>query len=257
MTLGQEGRVISTFNDQYPEHARSFFYEAVANGTSGADLADDFAKAMNKEIAMFESPFFAAEEAAGVITLSALDCYTRFNEVRLVIVPTDRPDMVGAILTGYLDYDVVLEADRKALLDGTVAELTLTEGSTGKNTTNYIVHNMRLLTSANITPYGVNMDERPLPKSIYDQYTFELVTERRHIGHQVMGAVDQSLVTVIFFVLHTDSACEDSPSALFEAALTEAGIEVEAVSAPEKSQPVKRIVALEKDVKEEEGSGSK
>jgi len=257
LTLGQEGRVISTYNDQYPEHARSFFYEAVAETTSGTDLAEDLAKAIKKEIAMFESPFFAVEETAGKITLSALDCYTRFNEVRLVAVPTDRDDMVGAILTGYLDYDAVLVADRKALLDGTVAELTLTEGNTGKNTTNYIIHNMRLLTCANITPYGVNMDERPLPKSIYDQYTLELVTERRHIGHQVMGAVDQSLVTVIFFVLHTDSACEDSPSALFEAALTEAGIEVEDVTAPAKKQPVKRVVALDKDVKkEEEGSES-
>lgn len=247
LTLGQDGRVISTFNDQYPEHSRSFFYEAKAAADATVPVAD-LVDAIKKEAALFESPFFTAEEAAGKLTLKALDCYTRFNEVRIVKVPTDDQSMVGAVLTGYLDYEVVVALDRKALLDGGYLK---TEGSTGKNTTNYIVHNMRLLTGANINPYGVNIDERPLPKSIYDQYTLELVTERRHIGHQVMGAVDQSLVTVIFFVLHTDGACADSPSALFEAALTEAGIKVEDVA---KKQPVKRIVALDKDVKKEESS---
>lgn len=236
LVLGQEGRVISTYNDQYPEHSRSFLYEAVAKNTTGASLAESFASAIKKEIALFESSFFTVEETSGVITLSAPDCYTRFNKVCLAKVPTDRDDMVGAVLTGYLDYDVVLEADRKALLDGTVTELTLTEGNVGKNTTNFIIHNMRLLTAANINPYGVNMDERPLPKSVYDQYTFELVTERRNTGHQVMGAVDHSLVTVIFFVLH-------SLASEFETALTAAGITPEVVAQP---QPVKKVIATTK-----------
>jgi hypothetical protein len=191
LVLGQEGRVISTYNDQYPEHSRSFFYEAKAAADATVPVADLVA-AIQKEAAMFESPFFTAELDGSAIVLKALDCYTRFNEVRLVKVPGDKDSMIGAALTGYLDYEIILALDRKALLDG--AYLTV-EGNTGKNTTNYIIHNMRLLTCANITPYGTNMDERPLPKSVYDQYTFELVTERRHIGHQVMGAIDKSLVT--------------------------------------------------------------
>lgn len=244
----QEGRVISTYNDQYPDHSRSFFYEAVAKGadanTLKSNLADDLAAAIEEEIKRFESPFFTVEHTAGakVINLKALegDCYTRFVEVRLVEVPLDRPSIVGAALTGYLDYTVLAAEDRKQILVGSGLASLVHEGNTGKNTTNYIIHNMRLLTSANITPYGVNMDERPLPKSVYDQYTFELVTERRHIGHQVMGAVDKSLVTVIFFVLH-------SIASEFETALENAGIAVEAVAQP---QPVKKIIATTKDVED-------
>lgn len=254
----QEGRVISTYNDQYPDHSRSFFYEAVAKTTDPRDLAEDLAAAIDSEIKRFESPFFAIEEEKSsdktqAIVLKALegDCYTRFVEVRLVEVPLDRPSVVGAALTGYLDYKVIREADRKKILAGVsgtdfafIPTVSISgnnvklEGNTGKNTTNYIIHNMRLQTAANLNPYGVNMDERPLPKSVYDQYTFELVTERRHIGHQVMGAVDKSLVTVIFFVLH-------SIAGEFEDELENAGIVVKAVAQP---QPVKQLVAMTKDV---------
>lgn len=228
LVLGQEGRVISTFNDQYPEHSRTFIYEAKAK--TGGNVAEDFAAAIVKEAAMFESPFFTvatdedsdSDSAESTLVLEALDCYTRFNEVRVVKVPTDDTSLVGNVLTGYLDYDVLVKADRKEILDGSVAGVSLvTEGDTGKNTTNYIVNNMRLLTAANINPYGTNVDERPLPKSVYDQYTVELVTERRNIGHQVMGAVDKSLVTVIFFVLSGDT------STAFASALEAAGITVE------------------------------
>ena len=34
----------------------------------------------------------------------------------------------------------------------------------------------------------------------YDQYTIECVSERRHIGSQVFGAIDKSLTTYVFFV---------------------------------------------------------
>ena len=257
LVLGQEGRVISTFNDQYPEHGRTFLYEALVKEADTLPL-EDLAAAIKKEAAMFESPFFTVVEedesssestAAGELTLAALDCYTRFEEVRIVKVPLDVERPVGAVLTGYQDYVVLVEADRKALLSDESGEsdVTLvTEGNTGKNTTNYIIHNLRLQTAANINPYGTNMDERPLPKSLYDQYTLELVTERRQIGHQVMGAIDQSLVTVIFFV-------HSSVSGEFKSALEAAGITVEE---PAATAPIKRIVALAKDVQAEEGSES-
>ena len=103
LTLGQDGRVISTFNDQYPEHARSFFYEAKAAADATVPVAD-LVNAIKKEAALFESPFFTAEEATGKLTLKALDCYTRFNEVRIVKVPTDDQSMVGAVLTGCYGY---------------------------------------------------------------------------------------------------------------------------------------------------------
>lgn len=242
LVLGQEGRVISTYNDYYPNHSRTFIYEArVATADTIPTAA--LVAAMAEEAARFENPFFTASESTGVITLTAPDCYTRFNEVRVVKVPATSEDLQGNILTGYLDYEVLYAKDRAGILALTGDE-SITKGDLGKGTTNYIVQNMRLQTAANLNPYGVNMDERPLPQSVYDQYTFELVTERRHIGHQVMGAIDNSLVTVIFFVLHSQASD-------FETALSTAGISFEVfapAASPATGLGVDDVVAKAKDV---------
>ena len=241
ITLSLENRVHPLFNDYYPDHTQTFIYEAKATGTTLP--IQDLVDAMTEERNRFENLYFTAEVNSGNIELTLMDCYTRLEAVRLVKVPADHSGNanLAAQLTGYQDYEVLGNFDfknRKAILDeanktsGTPVISFNPQGSAGVNTTNYIVQNMRLLTDANINPYGVNMDERPLPKSVYDQYTIEMVTERRHIGHQVMGAIDHSLTTIIFFVLNnkiddtktvTDQTKSVNPSAAFEAFLKKIG----------------------------------
>lgn len=230
MTLGQENRVHPLFNDNYPDHTQTFIYETEIKN-DGEDPTAGLVAAMKAERNRFENLYFTVD--AKKVTL--MDCYTRLVGLRLVKVPADHSGNanLAAQLTGYQDYEVLGTFNYKNRQEILAAKTTLglTEGNAGVNTTNYIVQNMRLLTDANINPYGVNMDERPLPKSVYDQYTVEMVTERRHIGHQVMGAIDHSLVTIIFFVLNNgvddtnengvkdDLTKSKNPSTAFEAFL--------------------------------------
>lgn len=230
MTLGQENRVHPLFNDNYPDHTQTFIYET----TISADKEDPTAglvKAMNAERNRFENLYFTVD-SNNKVTL--MDCYTRLVGLRLVKVPAnhDANANLAAQLTGYQDYEVLGGIDyknRQEIINAAAGITSFNAGDAGANTTNYIVQNMRLLTDANINPYGVNMDERPLPKSVYDQYTVEMVTERRHIGHQVMGAIDHSLVTIVFFVIQSESAN-------FEAELAKIGT----VEAAHKTLPTKQ-----------------
>lgn len=217
IVLGQENRVHPLFNDYYPDHTQSFFYEAKATTDKTIPFAD-LNKAIATEKERFDNVYFTADTTkADSFVLDLMDCYTRLESIRLVVVHTDvdPTKIVASNLTAYEDWDVVAELkDRKSIVDAVAnnekgfASTTTVLGTAGRFTTNYLVQNVRLLTDAAINPYGVNKDERPLPRSIYDQYMVECISERRHIGHQVMGSIDHSLTTFVFFVLQGATSTE-------------------------------------------------
>lgn len=257
VTLGVQGKTTATFNDYYPDHSRHLFYEYLAQNGDGASAVAAGLKASfehEKNTLWGSEKFMDLTVSGAAVTIEAPDCYTRVKEVRLVTVPTDKQTNVGAVLTGYEDYDIVLKWERK---EGTTSAVTLTPGAEGVGNTVQILKNMRLQTAANLNPYGLDMEERPVPKGKYDQYTVEIVTERRHIGHDVMGSVGTSLTTVVFYVLKVESTCEDveNPSALFEAELAKLGtVEPAVEETPVIGEETKEVIAKKKDVKATENA---
>lgn len=205
ITLGQRGKTTATYNDYYPDHSRHFFYETIVETgkTAASNVIDGLLKSVAHEATLRGEKFVDIKKATNDLVIEALDCYTIVKEVRIVKLPQPTPvDKIGALLTGYEDWTEILSWKRA---DGTVKDkVTLLEGKEGNGNTVQILKNMRLLTDANLNPYGLDMDERPLPKGKYDQYTVELATERRHIGHDVMGSVGTSLTTLVFYVLTGD-----------------------------------------------------
>lgn len=196
VTISQEGRVISTVNDQYPVHTKDYVYETEVSASGVVSFAE-LAKVAAKEEAMEWPDRLITIDGTSDLVIEALDCYTRIEAVRLVIVPKVSATTPSETLTGYQDYNVIVDWHKK---DGTSGSVTLVAGSLGAGTVDHILHDLRLQTAANINPYGVNMDERPLPNGKYDQYTIECISERRNTGHQVFGAIDHSLITYVFFV---------------------------------------------------------
>ena len=206
ITISQQGRVTALVNDWHPLHKKQYFYEAVVASANTLPLAK-FAEIAAKEAAVEAPDRLIAVEApasgddSGKLIVKALDPYTRIDEVRIVSVPTVSDAKVGEVLTGYQDYDVLVLWNKK---DGTGsvtgATAALTAGSEGAGTVAQILKNKRLLTDANLDPYGFDIDERPVPGALYDQYLVEYVTEVRHIGSQVFGAIDHSLTSFVFFV---------------------------------------------------------
>lgn len=177
VTLTQENNIDAGFATATPTGIRTIVYEFKPS------IFGD------KEKTVAKDPYMTIKAStASEFKFEAVDCYTRIKGIKVVqdVVVEDSNIGIGETTT-------VDEWDR--------TKSGLTAGSVGVGTTTQILRNMRLQTDANLNPYGIDTDERPVPNSVYDQYTVELVTERRNIGHGVMGSVDHSLTTLVFYVL--------------------------------------------------------
>jgi len=254
ITLGQEGRELSTFNDQYPWHARHYFYEAELNEEkSVADVVWQLAKGMERDNALSDLRYFEhdydvtkkrSEAEATALTLTAADQYLRFFEVRFVKVgktdadcPCMEKSRVGETLTGFMDWDKLGVVLRPELIEGSNEFAKLDEvGCEGNGNPEQIIKNLRVPTFEHMDWFGMNINgvELPVPNGEYNQYLIEYVTERRHIGHQVMGAIDKSLVSFVFFL-------DAEASEAFEAELAALGVAFDEQitdAAPEDKSPL-------------------
>ena len=201
ITIGQEGRVISLVSSRDAQNQKDYIF----NGTP-ADWKRQFERqaAMEDVDRLIDVNVETVTGEGGAITdqtlvIKALDCYTRVLKVTLVTDKVEDGKVIG---------EDVKEWSRKAYwqnaanntLDGPEWKGTLTPGTVGMGTVALLQNNNRLLTAANIFPYGFDRDERPIPHGEYDQYTIQYVSERRHQTAGVFGAIDHSLVTLVFFV---------------------------------------------------------
>lgn len=194
----QEGLSSSTYADAQLFHKKPFFYEIEATGTAATD-AQTLNDLINKEMRATDFNYFKASVSGAVLTLTADDCYTRFQKIHIATVE------LAANMTGWEDFkNVEIDWVRK---DGTVAgEVALTPGTEGAGTVKRLIKNLRVPTDANTDVFGIDTGGKPIPNGQYDQVTIEYETDRRHIGGQVMGAKDVSLTTHTFFVEQTGAA---------------------------------------------------
>lgn len=250
ITLGKLGQTTATFNDYYPDHSRHLFYEAIASADSDINV-DGLLASVAHEDTLHGEKFVKIAKDGSTLVIEGLDCYTVVKEVRIVTLPQAKDAAgevakVGALLTGYEDWEVVADYKRKEA-SATAGVVLTTKAKEGNGNTVQILKNMRLLTDANLNPYGLNMDERPLPKGEYDQYMVEIVTERRHIGHDVMGSVGTSLTTVVFYVLRSATCEANNISAEFADELAKLHPLVKVGSASDSAEP-KQVIAQADDV---------
>ncbi len=253
ITIREQGRVLSIVNDQYPWHSKQYFFEftASADGALASNDATAVANVAKHNAALEDMDRLIDISASGKdLSILARDPYTRIHSIEIVKVPLDAAQPVGAVYTGYQDYVKVLDFKRSALTknenDHTKEnvpasgnpKVVFQKGYEGAGNVAQLLKNNRLLTAANIDPYGLNKDERPVPGKLYDQFVVEQVSERRHIGSQVFGAIDHSLTTYVFFV-------EQSIANDFEDELKKSGV---AVCSQSNVSHVHNVIALDKDV---------
>lgn len=180
-TLYQEDNVVATFASAVPNTGRTIQYEFVAT-------TDDELVATASPV---EDLYATLSATTTAITINAKDCFTHVSKIEIVKdAVSDSNIGVGAVKVASV---------KKGDTGFTISR----EGTPGLGNTAQILRNMRLQTSTNLNPYGLDIDERPAPDGEYDMYTVELVTERRNIGHNVMGSVGTSLTTLVFYVATT------------------------------------------------------
>lgn len=199
ITIGQEGRVISLVSSRDAENQKDYIF----NGTP-ADWKRQFERqaAMEDMDRLIDVTF----DASNNMTIKALDCYTRVLSVAFD----------GVTVSGATETPTTKAWTRKAYYQNKATNTLpaptwvgtdsyFTPGTEGMGTVARLQKNNRVLTAANITPYGFDRDERPVPGGKYHQFTIQYVSERRHQTAGVFGAIDQSLVTLVFFVLDADA----------------------------------------------------
>jgi hypothetical protein len=194
ITIGQEGRVISLVSSRDAENQKDYIF----NGTP-ADWARQFARQaamedMDRLIDVVVDP--------GQITINALDCYTR-----ILSVSFDGMEGKNEVKKAWSRKEYWQEV-AGAPVARTWKEVAtgFMPGTEGMGTVARLQKNNRVLTAANITPYGFDRDERPVPGGMYHQFTIQYISERRHQTAGVFGAIDRSLTTLVFFVLDADAA---------------------------------------------------
>lgn len=198
----QEGLSSSTYADAQLFHKKPFFYEIEAAGKAATD-AQTLCDLINKEMRATDFNYFKASVSGAVLTLTADDCYTRFQKIHLATVE------LAANMTGWEDFKTIaIDWVRKDSMDFTLVPVGTTVngvalmqlGTEGAGTVKRLIKNLRVPTDANTNVFGIDTGGKPIPNGQYDQIVIEYVTDRRHIGGQVMGALDKSITTHVFFV---------------------------------------------------------
>lgn len=168
-------------------------YFVATQPASLAALATALVAALNKGVTKMDRKFFTFTSAANVITITAIDEYQRIlTESKLELIESASDD-----------YPVTLKN----------ATVTV-KGKEGFATEWFITKNLRLPTVESNRFMGELREQKPLPGTIYNQYTIRLESERNIGAQAYVGGKGTSLTTHIFFV-------PASLSATFEADLVE------------------------------------
>jgi hypothetical protein len=183
ITIGQEGRIISLVSDRLAHHTKDY----ILNGTP-ADWGAQFVR----QAAMEDMDrLIDVTVANNELTIKAKDCYTRIESVVYD----------AAAGTGIEPSKVWRRVSEfQPAIVSTWAKTSFVPGTEGMGTVTRILKNMRLQTNAHLSAHGFDMDERPLPRGEYEQWTLQYVSERRHQSGEVFGSINHSLVTLSFFV---------------------------------------------------------
>lgn len=102
-------------------------------------------------------------------------------------------------------------------------------GKEGFGTYSYVLHNLRIPTSANTRAFRVYEDEAPIVGAKYNQYTIHYCADRGQLGLNAVGDTTKSVTTHVFYV-------NQDVTTSFEEALAKIGTAVEVPKAASSSR---------------------
>lgn len=166
------------------------------------------------EILVYGDKLLNISYSGSYITIEATTEYQRFRRVNIEKLVID----LGNFNMG--EYEIVRslnDLDKK----NNNAAVTATaegffEGKEGFGTYSFLLHNLRIPTSANTRAFNVRQDEAPVVGAKYNQYTIYYCVNRGILGNNAVGDLVRSRTTHVFYV-RQDLATE------FEAALATVG----------------------------------
>lgn len=176
---------------------------------------------------VYGEKLLTASNSDTFITIEATNEYQRFKRVDLEKfekIPQEYPYSGKYIVIKSLSNLASKRSDelKNGITEGFFA------GKEGFGTYSFLLHNLRLPTSARTRAFGINQDETPIVGAKYNQYTIHYCANRGVLGLNAVGDTVKSVTTHVFYV---KSDLADA----FEALLGQVG-SITTVSAKAKAQ---------------------
>ena len=160
-----------------------------------------------------------ASNSGAFVTIEATNEYQRFRKVEL-----EKFDKASNEFPYSGKYTVLkslsnLASKTSTQLNGTTEGFFA--GKEGFGTYSFLLHNLRLPTSARTRAFGINQDETPIIGAKYNQYTIHYCANRGVLGLNAVGDTVKSVTTHVFYV-------KSDLASAFEALLGQVGSVTEA-----------------------------
>ena len=163
---------------------------------------------------VYGEKLLTASNSGAFITIEATNEYQRFKRVDLEKfekTPDEYPYSGKYTVIKSLSN---LASKTSTQLNGTTEGFFA--GKEGFGTYSFLLHNLRLPTSARTRAFGINQDETPIVGAKYNQYTIHYCANRGVLGLNAVGDTVKSVTTHVFYV-------KSDLAGAFEALLTQVG----------------------------------
>ena len=215
-------------NDLYHKgKAFSIDFDGLATAAETvAKLADVLKK---YDILVYGDKQLNVYSSGALLALEAVNEYQRFVRVNIEELNASAYSEMG-------DYKVIKSLDdlkkksknekitshNDVVKDGKPIKEGLFVGKEGFGTYSYLLHNLRLPTSARYGAFAWNKEESPVPGVIYDEYVIRYCVNRGELGLNAVGDTVKSVTTHVIYV-------PSALSATVKTALGKVGTVVETV----------------------------
>lgn len=147
---------------------------------------------------VYGEKLLTASNSGTFITIEATNEYQRFKRVDLEKfekTPDEYPySGKYTVIKSLSD----LASKTSTQLNGTTEGFFA--GKEGFGTYSFLLHNLRLPTSARTRAFGINQDETPIVGAKYNQYTIHYCANRGILGLNAVGDTVKSVTTHVFYV---------------------------------------------------------
>ena len=147
---------------------------------------------------VYGEKLLTASNSGAFITIEATNEYQRFRRVDLEKfekTPDEYPYSGKYTVIKSLSN---LASKTSTQLNGTTEGFFA--GKEGFGTYSFLLHNLRLPTSARTRAFGINQDETPIVGAKYNQYTIHYCANRGVLGLNAVGDTVKSVTTHVFYV---------------------------------------------------------
>ena len=163
---------------------------------------------------VYGEKLLTASNSGAFITIKATNEYQRFKRVDLEKfekTPDEYPYSGKYTVIKSLSN---IASKTSTQLNGTTEGFFA--GKEGFGTYSFLLHNLRLPTSARTRAFGINQDETPIIGAKYNQYTIHYCANRGVLGLNAVGDTVKSVTTHVFYV-------KSDLASAFEALLAQVG----------------------------------